>query len=374
MADFRDDGAAASEDYYASGWSPYEINARKGMPFGGIPESAVIARMEESPGMDAGPGETADGAYDAFARSTLINWGPDAPGLGDEDPSSGNGNHRLNYQYYGGHGEASAVGPRHPELFLDFSDSDVPGNQLRWDEARRQAGRRINVMTATMGDNDDNHVAESPWTKVSEQRDMKTLQTWIGRTRRIHGAQYLGRDPLGGTTAGESDTRAARDASVGDASMVAGIASPARGEGYHSMGGGRERLDGTAAVAAHAGRPDTFFGGGSSGRTRGVEKFGAHRGGEGIARTVPGGRMGTRVGALGDLAMARSQIVAPGSAAARATAAGRDAIYGSKFRASAEGFAAGASLRAPSSGRVARASVAADLPGVAVVKSADSMQ
>jgi hypothetical protein len=366
-----------SADYYAAGWDPYEINTRKGMPFGGMPAEMLLAKMEETPGMDSRPGETPEEAYDTHARSTIVNWGPEAPGLGEDDTSKSAGTHgvhRLNYQYFGGHGEASATGPRHPELFLDLSVSDTPGDQIRFDEARRQAARRIRVLTPAMGDNDDNHVAESPWTKVAEQRDRKAMQTWISRTRRIHGSQYVGRDPTSGVSAAESDIRKAREMAIGDQGVVGGVSAYSRDEGYHSMNRGRDDLGAPASAVARAGRTDGFFGGGSKSRTRGVERFGAHRGGEGLVHGRADSSLGSYMSRGGDLAGVKGRVVAPTSSSARSLAAGRNAVYMSKFRASEDGVAAGTGLKRPSDGLTARASVVTGIPGVAVVQTAESMQ
>lgn len=299
--------------YYASGWNPYEINSRKGLPYGGVPTSMLLAKMEESP---AAPGDDPAAEYDAYARGQLVDWGTTEPVLGDRGYARGMGVHRLNYQYYGTHGSSSTV-PQHPDLFVDFTDSDVPGDRIRFDEARRQGTTRINVLAAAFGQNDDNTVGESEYTQVAQSYDRKTMQRWVAERRKIYSSQMQGRDALGQATPVTSTMMTARDAAIGGQGVIGWGAGARDAASITRAAGVGAETAGAMGATARAGKTDAFFGGGSSGRTRGSERVAGVGVRDGFA-AARAGSLDSELGA-GHTAQGRRRL----ERLARATAAGR---------------------------------------------------
>jgi hypothetical protein len=337
------------------------------MPFGGMPQAMLVAKMEVSPDAPGAPVDIPEEAYDAFARATITDWGPDAPLLGDEDVSqgSGNGAHRLNYQYNGSHGTTSED-PHHPEIFYDFSNDDTPGGHSRMEDARRHATRRIRLLTAAMGDNDDHHTPESEYTQVAQRRDRKAMQEWVGDQRKIFNIQRQGRDPLSGVGVGDADIAGVAFLGDGGEGVDEGAGGPtSSGEGFARRptavgSSGTERL----GAAARSGAPDAFFGGGSGGRTRGVERFGAAR--EGARTALDATRADSDFHSSATASMRQNPYQF--SRLGRATAAGRTARFGGRFGGSEGmgGRAARESIKRPGDYRANRDQVDASLPGVAV--------
>jgi hypothetical protein len=340
MTETYGEAAVGGPYYYGDGWDPEDITTRKTMNYGSMPTSMLLDKMEVSPAtLRETPTDAAD-AYDAYARSLLVDRGPDAPLLGDEDTSQagGNGQHHINYRYNGVHG-STAEAVQHPELFLDFSDSNVPGDRIQFEDARRHAAHRIRVLEATFGQNDDHHTAESPYTEVAQRRDRKAMFEWVGQTRKIFDTQRLGRDGgLGGTTAADLDNGGGRamvapgaDDGVGVLGSD-GLDAAAQRERFYTRRGGYGAADVAAsAAAAYGGTPDAFFGGGSGhgdrrGRMTTAHDHRAKR--EGLAS----GSFGVRIEGL---AGTRAAHIA--NKHGRALAAGRrGAVYGTRFNESAD--------------------------------------
>jgi len=361
------DDPTPQESYYASGWSPYDINDRKGMNYGGMPQAMLVAKMEVSPDAPGAPVDLPEEAYDAFARATITDWGPDAPLLGDDDVSqgSGNGAHRLNYQYNGSHGSTTAE-PRHPEIFYDFSNDDTPGGAPRMEDARRHMARRIRVLAAGMGDNDDHHTPESEYTQVAQRRDRKAMLNWVGDQRKIFSIQRQGRDPLSGLGVADVDITGTAFLGEGGEGVDAGAGGPtSSGEGFSRRpaavgSSGADRF----GAAARSGAPDAFFGGGSNGRSRGVERFGAAR--EGGRAALVASRADSDFHRSITASMRHNPVLV--TQLGRATAAGRAAKFGGRFGGSTGmgGRAARATIKRPGDFRKSRGYVDSTLPGVAV--------
>jgi len=165
---------------------PYtEINHRKGLNYGGMPHDALLRKMEETnPAAVAavsGRGCLAamEDEYDDFARSEIVDWGPDSPWL-ESDQTRDNANQsrqKLNLRHNGTRGNYPDL-PRHPEMFIGFTGDDPRGsdNTPRFDKMREQIVARAPGLTARMGRSSDDHIAERPWTGPSLQMARAEMQ------------------------------------------------------------------------------------------------------------------------------------------------------------------------------------------------------
>lgn len=120
--------------------APTEIsyNLDKALPYGGLPNSALMEKFEETP--DLGDGE---GQYENYARNTLSDFAPDPVSL-EQNARRKNYNSKgfLNLIHRGGRGTENT--PAHPEMFLGLTEREPRGvatdpdfrNLVRQQEAR----------------------------------------------------------------------------------------------------------------------------------------------------------------------------------------------------------------------------------------------
>ncbi len=179
-----------------------EIRSREGLPYGGMPYDAIAAKLEETDpelveevrGFDEF--HTVEDDYDTYVREEITDWGPDAPFLESDHARRDPGLSRsiLNLHYNGTRGSHPEL-PRHPELFYGFTGNDPRGsvNDPRFDEVRGHITSRAANLTVAMGDNDDNHVAERPWTAQSISYGMKELQRRLKGNTKIFSVSKEGR-------------------------------------------------------------------------------------------------------------------------------------------------------------------------------------
>ena len=161
-----------------------EIRSREGMPFGGMPTDTLLYKLEETdPRLVAAAGRRdasrgpAD-AYDGYVRGEIIDWTPDAAWLESDHQRRDPAVSRLvlNNHFNGTRGFRPEL-PRHPELFVGFTGSDPRGatNDPRFDRARGFVAAHAADFTARMGNNDDNALAQRPWTGQSLSYSMKEV-------------------------------------------------------------------------------------------------------------------------------------------------------------------------------------------------------
>jgi hypothetical protein len=207
-----------------------EVNMREGLPYGGMPYETSLWRMEETdPALvrraranrpdvlthaDLQPYGNGDGdddaseafddgdGYDGYVRAEIIDRTPDPAYMESDhqrrDPSLSRS--QINVRYNGNRGNYDYL-PLHAEIFYGFTDNDPRGAQLDplLNEARGQMTARAETVTVRMGDNDDNHIAERPWTAQSISYGMKEVQRRASKNLKVFSTTREGR-PWGRNT------------------------------------------------------------------------------------------------------------------------------------------------------------------------------
>lgn len=134
--------------------------------------------------------------YHNYARAEIIDWGPDAPFLESDHPRRDPALSRsiLNLHYNATRGSQPEL-PRHPELFYGFTGNDPRGANTdpRFDQVRGHITSRAANLTVSMGDNDDHHEAERPWTGQSISYGMKEIHRRLKNNVRVFPVQKEGR-------------------------------------------------------------------------------------------------------------------------------------------------------------------------------------
>lgn len=179
-----------------------EVNHREGLPYGGLPYDALLHKLEETDPelVDEVRGHDSfhaiEDEYDDYARSEIIDWSPDKPFLESDQTRRDPGLSRsiLNLRYNGTRGSHHEL-PRHPELFVGFTGNDPRGvdNVPRFDQMRGHMTARAANLTVSMGENNDHHEAERPWTGQAISYAMKEVHRRLKKSTRIFTAQKEGR-------------------------------------------------------------------------------------------------------------------------------------------------------------------------------------
>jgi len=152
---------------------PTEIsyNLDVAMPYGDMPNEALMAKFEETQDLDDGEDQ-----YDNYARDTLRDFSSDPIGLESDmvrrDATAASG--MVNTRYYGGRGKLN--NPAHPEMFLGETTRDPRGvatdpNML---ELKRQSEARMRFVRFSA--DADNSVHEGRWSE-SQAYNKSRLQT-----------------------------------------------------------------------------------------------------------------------------------------------------------------------------------------------------
>jgi len=169
-----------------------EVNIKEAMPYGGIPYSKILPKYEAT---DMGT-IIDDDTYKDYVRGEIIDWGTDAPLFESDqiqrDPSFSRSAVNLRYNGNRGHG---ADLPRHPELFVGFTGNDPRGatNDPRLEQMRGFTTAHALNVEPQMGKNDDNHVAERPWTNQSISYDKKYIQKLTANNLKVFNVQKEGK-------------------------------------------------------------------------------------------------------------------------------------------------------------------------------------
>ena len=229
------------------------------MAFGGMPHKTLMLKLEETDpasvdevrGLDEFHDMEDD--YNDYARGEIVDWGPDAPFLESDQTRRDASLSRsmINLRYNGTRGSDFLL-PSKPELFYGFTDKDPRGTGIdpRFDIARDHMMARAGGLTARMGNNNDHHLAESPWTGQAISFAMKEVHRRQKANTRIFTTQKEGR-PLGNNTV--FDAEAARDLRA----AVIGAGSEALGPGRFAAGdqfGGTNEAQSDGIRGVDAGR------------------------------------------------------------------------------------------------------------------------
>jgi hypothetical protein len=176
---------------------------REGLDYGGMPYDEILFRLEETDpdlvGQVRGYDEFHDveSDYDNYVRSEIVDWTPDAPYLESDQPRRDPAWSRsmLHLRYNGTRGSNPEL-PRHPELFYGFTGNDPRGADVdnpRFDQVRGHITARAAELTVRMGDNDDFHLAERPWTNQSISYARKEIHRRLKANTKIFTVQKEGR-------------------------------------------------------------------------------------------------------------------------------------------------------------------------------------
>jgi hypothetical protein len=196
-----------------------EINAEKGMPYGGMPHDEILLKLEATdPRLvdTIRPRESLhdpEDDYDNYIREEIVDFGPDATFLESDHPRRDPALSRsiVNSRYSGGRGANDYRAPQHPEMFIGFTGNDPRGadNQPRMDQARSQMNSRSFQHVARMGKNvghggsDASMVADRPWGGVAMEYDKKELYRRVKGKSNWVPAQKVSR-PWGSNTVADS--------------------------------------------------------------------------------------------------------------------------------------------------------------------------
>ena len=184
-------------------------STRRDTHYGGIPHAEILKKMEET---DMYEGDDYDDnsveyRYNAYARSEIIDKNPDAPFFEADktrrDPSRSL--NKLNLQYNATRGNSAEI-PTHPEMFLGFTDPDPRGvvNDPRLDKAREYvSGMKAARLQIPMGNNDENHIADEPWTAQAIQRGKQETFKVSRKNLKIFTQDRLSRSTGNNTISGD---------------------------------------------------------------------------------------------------------------------------------------------------------------------------
>lgn len=341
-----------------------EINAREGLPDGGMPYDVILRKLEETD-MDlvnevrgADPLHDIRDDYDSYARAEIVDWTPDAPYLESDHPRRDPAISRstLNLRYNGTRGSHPEL-PRHPEMFYGFTGNDPRGASTdpRFDEVRGHVTSRAGDLAVRMGNNDDFALAERPWTNQSISYGMKELHRRVKQNTKVFTVQREGRPWGNNVVANEFAAGDLRSAAVGDGAEILqqdGAGSARFTGGDHGLAtdattGDIRRVDVANAESApwrHA----------TGDADLGVHQYGQNRGaGRSMIgdAAVGGGRVRTAVADAawdesrrGDGARGRAALGATMALAARHRAIVKSGVADQDAGVSREGFAAAAGL------------------------------
>jgi hypothetical protein len=188
-----------------------EIGIADDMPYGGMPYDKIIPRYEitamtQRPPINAlnenfiSPRNANDlSPYEDYARAQIIDWSTEAPIFESDqirrDPSYSRS--AINLRYNGNRGNTGDL-PRHPELFIGFTGNDPRGvaNDPRLDQFRDFMVSHASNIEPRMGKNDDNQLAERPWTNQSLSYDKKYIQQLTANNLKVFSSQKEG-NPIG---------------------------------------------------------------------------------------------------------------------------------------------------------------------------------
>lgn len=159
----------------------------RGLPYGSIPYSEIVEKMEETLMDDEPKKNESYSPYEKYLRSEICDWTQDVPYLESDGTrrDAAVSNSILNLRYSGSRGVNDW--PRHPEMFMGFMDADTRGldNQPHMDQYNQQIITRMPQVEERMGKNSDYHIAEQPWTNMSLSTAYRDIQTSLKNNTKV---------------------------------------------------------------------------------------------------------------------------------------------------------------------------------------------
>lgn len=141
---------------------PTEIhyNIDIGLPYGEMPNEALVKKFEETAGL-----RDSEDLYDDYARGTLRDNSPDMASLESDQPRKNyNSMGYLNLLHYGGRGEENA--PAHPEMFLELTEREPRGIATDPDFRRLADQQESRMRFKRFSPDTDNSVHEGRWSEL----------------------------------------------------------------------------------------------------------------------------------------------------------------------------------------------------------------
>lgn len=168
------------------------LERTKGLPYGSIPYEEILSKLEET---DMSFSTEPEVNYNNYIRSELVDYTLDKPFLEYDTikRDSTTSKVALNLRYNGSRGSYDY--PKHPDLFIGFTDADPRGveNLPRMNEYQEQINRRMPNLEIRMGYNADQHECERPWTNQSLNNCRRDLQTSLKYNTKVFIDELNGR-------------------------------------------------------------------------------------------------------------------------------------------------------------------------------------
>ncbi len=268
------------------------VSSGRALQYGGAPHDIILRKLEETDPKYLDPNRPlAEDSYDDYARTEMVDWSPDAPYHESDHPRRDGSLSRsiINLRYNGTRGSRPEL-PRHPELFYGFTDRDPRGTSTdpRLNEARRHVETRTPGKVVRMGNNDDHHLAERPWTGQDISYGAKEVHRRLKNNTRVFLNEKIGKalgrnlivDPYTwGQRQGRRRVLAIADSTPVFADLEAFTVSGAGGGGIRGVDGG---VAGAELAPWHNSVGDAAMA---------VQQYGQVRGGETPALPAGGGRI-----------------------------------------------------------------------------------
>lgn len=167
----------------------------RGLPYGGLPYTEILSKMEETD-MNVTDEDIVTN-YDKYMRSEITDRTLDVPYLESDTTRRDTSLSKsiLNLRYNGSRGEYDM--PKHPEMFVGFMDQDNRGldNNPRMNKYQQQINSRMPLLTPRMGNNNTDHITESPWTNQSLGQCRRDIQTSLAYNTKVFTDERDGRAP-----------------------------------------------------------------------------------------------------------------------------------------------------------------------------------
>lgn len=141
---------------------PTEIhyNIDIGLPYGEIPNEALIKKFEETAGL-----RDSEDLYDDYVRGTIRDNSPDVASFESDQPRRNyNSMGYLNLLHYGGRGEQNS--PSHREMFLELTEREPRGIATDPDFRRLADQQESRMRFKRFGPDTDNSVHEGRWSEL----------------------------------------------------------------------------------------------------------------------------------------------------------------------------------------------------------------